>query len=539
MHVIVVPAVRSIRGKDEFVYSIADDIKVTRGQIVQVPWRSKVVPGIIWKLSVDRPSFVTKDIVDVSDSILPDSYLQWIEWFSAYYYVSKSHVAKMILPDIPKRVVKPRTTKSPVPYSIAISKDRVNAIQRATKHLAKRAHIIETLLYANYKEMLAVVLGIMSSTKENIAILVSEENEIYRWANALHHYEPVSIHSRLSKNEMYSAWQSALAGPKRVYIGTRRLSLFPFSRFDSVFIIDPENPAHKQWDLNPRYSVPRVVQAQLKGTKTRLVFCSQVPTVEMIAADTSITTELVDKLPQPNTTLIDMTSERFDYNQTLLSRSVWQRCQENKTIFLWFNKKGSGSFLVCKTCDELLPDVSSAQCPNCKGVELIKRGLGTTSLVSILKRHMPNRVVIELTKDTGDIPIPYDQHPIIVGTTYAEGQLDWSQIHSVIVVSIDQILSQPDFRSSEISLQTLVHLRNSAKDFIIQTYAANHPVFKALIMYFPEWWYEQEIQHRQEFSLPPFGHRIWLRNTETNEERIVQSIEKVPAAGQWIIDREL
>lgn len=539
MFVVVVPAVRSIRGKDEFVYSVTDDANVAIGQIVQIPWRSKIVPGIVWKTSVDRPSFPTKPISELTTAILPDSYLQWIEWFSSYYYVSKSHVAKMALPDIPKRIIIADSAEQPKSSSIVVARDRVQVIQQVTKHLAQHSHVIETLLYTQVNEILAIIRGIVSSTQQNIAIIVSEEHQISLWENALRQYQPVIIHSRLSKNDMYAAWQSATHNPKRVYIGTRRLSLFPFSKLDTVFIVDPENPAHKQWDLNPRYSVPRVVQAQLKDTKTRLVFCSQIPTVEMVAADTPVNSSLVDQLNQPATTLIDMTSERFEYDQTLLSRSVWQRCRENNTIFLWFNKKGTGSFLICKTCDELLPDVSAASCPNCKGLELVKRGLGTTSLTAILKKNLPDRIIIELTKDTGDVVIPYDQHPIIVGTTYAESQLDWRRVQSIIVVSIDQILSQPDFRASEIALQSLVHLRNRVTDFVIQTYAANHPVFKALNMYFPEWWYQQEIEHRQEFFLPPFGHRIWLRNTETNEERIIQSIEEIPTASEWIIDREL
>lgn len=538
MYVTVIPAVRSIRGKDEFIYAVPSDTVPQVGQIVEIPWRSQIVPGIIWKTNVPKPKFPTKDISAYTDQMLPESYVRWIEWFSEYYYIAKSHVAKMIIPERPRR--SGTVQIDPLPrHTIAVSKDRVPVIQDVVTQLVSTTETIQTILYARSTEAVAVVRGVLRSTKQRIAIIVAEEHELEQWAAALYQLNPVMIHSRLGKHAMYNAWHGALTNSARVYIGTKRLSVFPLQQFDTVIVIDPENKAHKQWDLNPRYSVPRVVQAQLKDTKTKLVFFTQSPPVELIAMGTPVNTLLCNDLVVPAVTLIDMTSERFDYNQSLLSRSAWQRCAQDATIFLWLNKKGSGSFLICKTCDELLADIHTTRCSKCRGIDLVKRGLGTTSLTSLLRKQFPERHVIELTKDTGNVHIPYDAHPIIVGTIYAEQQLEWKRVDTIIVVSIDHMLSQPEFRASEVALQTLVHLRNTSQCLYIQTYAPNHLVFRALAVYYPQDWYTQEINNRQEFFIPPFGTRVWIRNTETNEERILHSLDDIPTAAEWIIDREL
>lgn len=541
MYVTVVPAVRSIRGKDEFVYFVPSDINVSLGQVVEIPWRSQIVPGIVWECSVKKPAFQTKNIDITTEIILPKSYLNWMIWLSTYYYISKSHVAKMVLPEIPHRSRSVARDEKYASRKVVISKDRIQNIRDAISLLTNTTERVQTLLYARVAESMAVVRGLLSTTVQTLAIIVGEEYQIADWAAALQKWSPVIIHSRLSKNAMYSHWISACTKPPRVYIGTKRLSVFPLHKFDKIIVIDPENQSHKQWDLNPRYSVSRVIEAQLQDPhlKTNLIFFSQSPTVENIASDQLVQTQLISGLPDPAVTLIDMTSERFEYDQTLLSRSVLERCNTDETIFLWMNKKGSGSFLVCKTCDELLPDISVLHCPKCHGIDLVKRGLGTTSLTALLRKQFPNRIIIELTKDTGAAVISYDDNPIIVGTTYAETQLDWQRVDSVVVVSIDNVLSQPEFRSAETTLHNLVHLRNSTKNLIIQTYAPNHAVFRALSSYYPEGWYRQEVQRRKEFSLPPFGYRIWLRNTETKEEKIVQTITDIPTESTWIIDREL
>lgn len=541
MYVTVVPAVRSIRGKDEFVYSVPDDVSVSFGQVIEIPWRSQIVPGIVWKCSVKKPTFQTKTIHTATEIILPQSYLNWITWLSTFYYVSKSHVAKMVLPDIPHRsrsVVVDEKHESP---KVVVSKDRIQTIRAAITLLTNTTEHIQTLLYARLAESVAVIRGLLSTTDQTVAIVVAEEYQIALWAAALQKWSPVIVHSRLSKNAMYSAWVSACTTPSRIYIGTKRLSLFPLHQFDKIIVIDPENQSHKQWDLNPRYSVPRVIEAQLhdQHLKTDLVFFSQSPTVEYTASDQPIQTQLISGLSDPAVTLIDMTSERFEYDQTLLSRSVIERCGINRTLFLWLNKKGSGSFLVCKTCDELLSDISVLHCPKCHGIDLVKRGLGTTSLTALLRKQFPNRTIIELTKDTGAAVISYDDKPIIIGTTYAETLIDWQRVDSVVVVSIDNVLSQPEFRSAETTLHNLVHLRNVTKNLIIQTYAPNHAVFRALSSYYPAWWYHEEVQRRKEFSLPPFGSRIWLRNTETGEEKIIQTTKDIPTETTWIVDREL
>lgn len=545
MYCTIIPAVRSIRGKDEFVYAVPDGITIRLGQVVQIPWRKQTVLGLVWRINQPKPKFSTRQIISTTDIEFADTFLRWIAWFSKYYYVAKSVVIKQVLPDIPKRSNHASVRKSEIQsairftsttQSITVVKDRIPVIQKITHNIQKSAKATRILLYTDTSEIMAIVLGLLNQTTKRIAVIVGEEYQVHRWASALQIFQPVLIHSRLSKTALYSAWRSLLDGKARVYIGTKRLSVSPLNNIDTVIIIDPEDPSHKQWDMNPRYTTLTVIEQQIKNTPKTCVVFTQSPTLELHQRG-DISAELLDNSHLSPVTIIDMRSEQFAHNQTLLAQSVLERCARAETIFLWFNKKGREHFLICRACDALEPNIRQRLCTQCGSADLIKHGFGTTGLYSMLQTKFPERTILEITKDSGSQSINYEQHPIIIGTVFAEPLLDWTQITSVIVVSVDGILSQPEFQVTEHTLQHLVHLRNTATQLCIQTYTPEHVVFRALNEHYPVWWYEQELMQRKKFLLPPVVPRLIARNVHTHEERIVHEVSEVPKSTDWIIDR--
>lgn len=537
MYAKVIPAVRSIRGKDEFVYRVDDSIDLKVGSVVLIPWRKDRILGVIWECDLPKPSFNTKDIIEVIDIALSDSYMAWIAWFASFYFVSKSHVIKMALPSLLKRKLKENPPKKKDLPKLAVQKNRVPEIQAALTRVIDMTGKKYVLQYSNVEEVMAVVGGLLKKNN-SVTILIAEDIEVESWVNALSFYAPIIVSSKLNKTALNKAWRSIIGSKNRLYIGTKRLSLLPLEKMDYVIIIDPEKPSHKQWDLNPRYWVPRVVAHQVENTDARILHLTQSPTVEdYIACDVDI--QLSTSLNPPNTVLIDMSSERFEDGQALLSRTVLDNCENAAAPFLWFNRKGSETFFICATCDEWIGDVSAKQCNKCKGINLTKRGQGTKALRELLQVKFPNRQIIEITKDASVQDINYSIQPILIGTQYAENIIDWSKIDYTVVVSIDNILSQPDFGICERTLHKLVHLRNRAKKLYIQTYVPQHTVFQALLENVSTKWYEEEIKSRQAFKQPPFGFRAVLINTQTKEEKVITAMKDLPDDPDWIVDREL
>lgn len=537
MYVNVVPAIRSIRGVNVFTYQTAEVVSV--GQVVRIPWRNKSVVGVVWEVNVVQPSFVTKALITTTDHILSAHYLDWLKWFAQYYFISLSHAVKIALPAIlqrPREVVQQIISQPDSP--IRVSKARVALIGTLVNTVvAQQIGSSSTVVYNRWQELVALLHGILKHGLR-VAVIVPEEYMIEDWQAYLAQYEPLTLSAKVNGSHMYAVWCAIQQKSVKLVIGTKRLSVFPLDQCDMVIVIDPEHPAHKQWDMNPRYQVWRVTQQLAQNSKTRWLGCSQTPPADYISR-TKLFTELVDTIPGPDIRIIDMSTEPYSESLGVLSTAVIEHCKQAAVPFLWFNKKGEGSFMVCRDCGALTDDLTSVQCKKCTSSRLSTHGFGTTTVRNVLQTHFPDRPVIELTADTEAITIPYQERPIIVGTSFAHKIVQWQYVDYIATLLVDHQLSLPDFRSTETVLHELGRLRSYRQQLDIQTYAPLHPLFVSLQQWYPEQWYRQELALREQLKFPPFAERIEIRNPVTNEQRFVHSITDIPNDSHWIIDREL
>lgn len=537
MYVNVVPAIRSIRGVNVFTYQTEELVSV--GQVVRIPWRNKSVVGVVWDVNVPPPSFATKALITITDHVLSAHYVNWLKWFAQYYFISLSYAVKLAVPSILQR---PREVTQPIvkpPASpIRISQTRVSVIGNLVNTVIEQpAGSSCTIVYHRWQELVALLHGILKHGLR-VAVIVPEEYMIEDWQAYLAHYAPLTLSAKVSGSHMYAVWCAIQNKSAKLVIGTRRLSVFPLDQCDMIIVIDPEHPAYKQWDMNPRYQVWRVTQQLAQSSNTRWLGCSQTPPTDYISR-TKLFTELVADIPPPDIRIIDMSTEPYSESLGVLSSAVIQHCKQATVPFLWFNKKGEGSFMVCRDCGALTNNLTSVQCEKCTSSRLTTHGFGTTTVRNVLQAHFPDRPVIELTADTHITAIPYHDRPIIVGTSFAHKIVKWQNVDYVAALLVDNQLSMPDFRSTETVLHELGRLRSYRQQLDIQTYAPLHPLFASLQQWYPEQWYQQELALREQLKFPPFTERIEIRNPATSEQRFVQHIEDIPNEGHWIIDREL
>jgi primosomal protein N' (replication factor Y) len=106
----------------------------------------------------------------------------------------------------------------------------------------------------------------------------------------------------------------------------------------------------------------------------------------------------------------------------------------------------------------------------------------------------------------GDIPVERPRPAVIVGTlaaAYAAGPFG-----AVCVADLDQLLMRPDFRASEHALQTLYELASvlgPSGRFLVQTREPEHHAVQAFVRQSYRFFFEREIDARQEMRYPPFG----------------------------------
>src|SRR3989338_1625972 len=142
-----------------------------------------------------------------------------------------------------------------------------------------------TKLYQHTDQIIGPITQALSDRQGCVVLICPELAHVKQWCQGLAQYQPVVVEARRAVS-VRTAFQALLQHQSTVLIGTKRLALLPLTEDAAVIMIDPENPAHQQWDQKPRYHALDVVEQQ--GS----VICfSQAPRVEQVLqhqVDTSV-----------------------------------------------------------------------------------------------------------------------------------------------------------------------------------------------------------------------------------------------------------
>ncbi len=521
MFISVSPFIRVRRGLDSFTYQLPDDQVVQRGQIVLVPWRKqRVVPGVVMETSGAKERTDSKMVKQISQLVLPEDYLQFIEWFAQFYAISLCLAWRLALPTLTKKLT---LTQPPL----------ANAAQLRLALTDKTNPRSHTIIYARSVDLAKTVCRILARRHAlPAAVLVADNAAVVEWKKILRWWHPLVVTSEQSPAKLRQAFGVMLSGRPQLFLGTKRLSLFPVTQLRHLLLIDPEESAHKQWDLNPRYHVQRLADRLASQHHLPVTYFSYAPRLEQMISG-QIDTKLVQRCAWPKIHYINMEQ------QPLISWPVMERLKQAAVAVLWYQRKGGSRYFICRACAAYLTQKQLTSCPNCGSHELRAGGFGTGSITQVVQQAFPDRPVIEITQEHKPTAIPYRRRPIIVATTAVKHCLNWQQVEYAAVVSIDQQLAMPFFRAHEWVYQQLVWLRNHLPQLDIQTYVPEHPVFRALTERWPEWWYQQMLQQRQTFHYPPAGEYYLIRNSQTQAQRFIRSLKDLPDDPGWLLDREL
>ncbi len=94
--VLVVPQLRTIPGQDRFTY--ATTLPLQPGELVRVPWRKQIVPGVVVAIDVAaHPK--AKLITETTGVVLPHRYVAFLHWLATQYQISEPAALLAALPD--------------------------------------------------------------------------------------------------------------------------------------------------------------------------------------------------------------------------------------------------------------------------------------------------------------------------------------------------------------------------------------------------------------------------------------------------------
>ncbi len=342
-------------------------------------------------------------------------------------------------------------------------------------------------------------------------------------------------------------------------VGARSGLFLPFTNLGLVIVDEEHDTSYKQADPAPRYHGrdAAIYLAHLHGAKVLLGTAT--PSLESYLNARNGKYGLVEMperfggIQMPEIVVVDARQELKERKMqshftSVLLEELKTALAKGEQAILFQNRRGYAPTLRCKTCgwhsECVNCDVSltyhkfrnnlqchycgyqqelAKTCPACGSHELNLQGFGTEKIEDELKIYLPDANIGRMdydavrTKDAhARIINDFEERriDILVGTQMVTKGLDFENVSVVGVVSADQLLQFPDFRSGERGFQLITQVagragrRGKRGKVIVQAMNPAHPVIKEVIDNDFQAFYEREIMERKAFEYPPFSRLI-------------------------------
>jgi primosomal protein N' (replication factor Y) len=371
-------------------------------------------------------------------------------------------------------------------------------------------------------------------------------------------YQVSSEMTGLSRRE---GWLLAKASETPVVVGTRS-AVFADVRKLGLIVFDEDWSDSYKSPETPLYDARTVARLRGRRQGARVLFGSSHPSLWAVnlAREGLIEVSREDVEFGP-VQIVDLKEggPRRQAVSPVLQERMRVAFHEGKRVFLFLNKRGDASqvvcqdcgntikcpscgsplvyhskdsSLVCHTCDYHM--VSPERCPACGGTRWRFLGFGIEKAASEFLRHFPDVPLYRLDKDSLDSGSVEDTlrrfglsgPSCLLGTQLALGQPGFPPVGLVGVLSGDTILNLPGFRASERVFHTFWRLRDlclSSEDLlppemVAQTYNPEHHAVRGLCD--PDGFYEEELSLRRSVGYPPFAALFKVRFAGKNLDKV-------------------
>lgn len=373
----------------------------------------------------------------------------------------------------------------------------------------------------------------------------------------------IAYHSRLTdrkRAETYLRLHNGTGG--ELVVGARSAIFLPLRKLGLIVVDEEHDASYKQTEPPPYYQARdcAVMMAHLFGCRTLLG--SATPSLESYLNARSgkygraLLTERYGESQQPQILVSDTIravkrGERHTHFNKLLLDRMEETLAGGGQVMLFQNRRGFAPYIECRECGwtprcpncnvtltlhkganrmvchycghtESVP----TQCPHCRVTALTPMGFGTEKVEEEIARIFPQARVARLDRDSVTSERAFRQivetfalgaSDILVGTQMITKGFDFGGVELVGVLNADNMLNNPDFRSSERAYQLLTQVagragrRETPGVVIIQTAEPDHPVIGWVVSDNYEAMAGEVLAQRKQYFYPPYARLVALR----------------------------
>ncbi|MEZ5345137.1 MAG: primosomal protein N' [Pyrinomonadaceae bacterium] len=362
------------------------------------------------------------------------------------------------------------------------------------------------------------------------------------------------LHSSLSAGERFDEWRRIRTGDAKVVIGTRSAVFAPLKDLGLVIIDEEHDTSYRQHEM-PFYNARDIAIVRANQAEAAVILGSATPALESFHnAQTGKYRYLqlpnrIGNRPLAQAELIDMREVfKVSGKDSILSPQLLEAVEEThkngEQSIILLNRRGFSQFVLCRSCGESVRCVNCditltfhkrdqllvchycnhrirkpSKCPSCESEFIYFVGEGTEQIEDILRNKFPDIRIARVDRDTTrrrkqleNVLSEFGKGELdmLVGTQMIAKGHDFHNVTLVGVVSVDNGLSMPDFRSAERTFQLLTQVAGRAGRgdlpgrVLIQTYHPDHYALRHAANQSYEEFYKQEILYRRRMHYPPF-----------------------------------
>lgn len=389
-------------------------------------------------------------------------------------------------------------------------------------------------------------------------------------------------HSKFNDQERIEIWQKVLRGEYKLVLGARSSLFLPFQNLGLLIVDEEHDTSFKQYDPAPRYHArdSAIYLASLFGAKT--VLGSATPSVESYYNAVKLNkyglvtlTQRYGNVEPPIIEVVNMRQAakenrmRSHFSEQLLAE-MKEALDLKEQVILFQNRRGYAPQLACEVCGWIPQcprcDVSLTyhkyihrlkchycgyqtntvtQCKSCNSTRISQHGFGTEKVEDELQHIFPDAKIDRLDLEVARTKTGFEsiiqrfeqkETHILVGTQMVTKGLDFDNVNMVGILSADQLLFFPDFRSAERAFQLMLQVsgragrREKQGKVLIQTKNPNYPVINYVLQNNYTGFFHAELAERLKYNYPPFTRLISLLLKHTDKEKVNSAAFELAAA---------
>ena len=517
------------------------------GDLVEIPFQNRVEKGIIVK-EVGKPEYETKEIEKKTDFFYPKEYLKIAKFISTYYMSSLGDALSLFVPF--KKELENKKVEIDKKYTLKLLSNK----QKKAYEFIKEQDI--SLLFGDTGSgkteiYIHLIADTLKKDKSVIFLMpeISLTPQMQQRLKAVFGNSVAIWHSKITKKRKDEIVKGLYSGDIKIVAGARSSLFLPVKNL-GLIVVDEEHDISYKSNSRPRYNARDLAVYFGLALKAKVVLGSATPTLEsyqkyphfrLKGSFASVKKEFI----------YEKNSDEISENILI---ELYNILQEKKQAIVFLPTRANFKYISCFDCGEILmcPYCSVGmslhkeknallchycgyiepipkQCPKCgsshlnsfrMGTEEAKKRLQKVFLKasiakfdadSIKSTRELNRVLKEFNDGTIDI---------LVGTQMLSKGHDYSGIALSVVMGIDTVLAQNDFRARQNALSLAVQIagrsgRSDKAKVIIQT--SNKEFFKKYINDY-ELFLKDELKYRKDLY-PPYKKLARVLVSHKNEEK--------------------